>query len=191
MVTGGTWDRRFAQGARWVIIVVKMSHSKAERQANVDLALKLFMERLGTKWIQTFLIDPNCGDFEDLFSTTWSELTDRYYYINKAIGHLYVLTSAGWMKGLELTGVLGSSTFNDQVGELCACLKRRVKGRNQPALATLEDVATETKLPAGFISNLIDADYINLSLKRYSASWAKGFEGTLLIVPTNFGLEWL
>jgi hypothetical protein len=168
-----------------------MSHSKEERQANVDLALNLFMKELGTKWIQTYLIDPNDGNYADILATTWGELSDRYQYVHKAIGYLCVLTPAGWMTGLDLSGVLGTEEFNRQVGELCACLKRRVKGRKEPALITLEDVASETSLPTGFIANLIDADYINLELRRYSASWAGGFQGTLLVVPTNSGLEWL
>ena len=169
-----------------------MSYSKEERQANVDYAMNLFFTKLGNQWIRTFFIDPTHADFSEICPTTWGELTERYSYIKALLGgDLYALTPSGWLKCLEFRAIPKTPEFQRDVGKLCASLKDYIKGRKESALVTVEALAAETNLPAGFICNLMDADFINLELRRYSASWASGLEGRMLVIPTNCGLEWL
>lgn len=168
-----------------------MSLSKTERQANVDLALDLFLTELETEWIRTFTIDPENTTYSGIFSTTWGELTERYQYLQRTQGvyNLYTLTPGGWFTAMKQSGYLDGSEFKGLVGKLSASLKARVKGRREPALVEISTVADEINIARGIIANIIDVRYIDNDLKRYGCSWASGFEGRLIVVPTHFGLE--
>ena len=170
-----------------------MSHSKEERQANVNLAIELLFERLGNQWIREVYFDSNDGALAALYPTTWLELTERYYFLTQEDDEptLYQLTTAGWVEGLKRKQLLNHPDFLATVGELCSALKRSVKGRSEDALVEFDEIVKETKLPKGLLCNIIDADIIDYELKRYGAKWRRSFEGRLLDVPLNFGLEWL
>ena len=50
-------------------------------------------------------------------------------------------------------------------------------------------IANETGIPNGLLANIIDAMLIEYVLNRHGAGWARGFDGKLILVPINLGLE--
>jgi hypothetical protein len=183
-------DRGFTEDVRQVILAINMSHSNADREANIELALKLFLEQLGDHWIKTSLIDPNASTYSDIYQTTWMELENRCL-IAQSIVYQFVLTGYGWEKALALTGKRNDTT-REQIGRICQSLKLRVKGRANPAgveFVTIQDIKGDTGLSEGFISNIIEAKLIEQWLNREGAHWADGFDGRMVVVPLNFGLD--
>ena len=168
-----------------------MSLSKTERQANIDIALKLQMEEVGERSIRQVFIDPTSDAYRDIHETTWIELQHRGV-IRRSVLQYFSLSGYGWRTALELTEQNNNYDTRVKLGRMCSSLKAAVKGRSNPAgvaLVSAQDVAVETGLELGFVANVIDGELIDYWLKRHGAIWADGWEGQMLAVPLDFGLE--
>jgi len=162
-----------------------MSLSEKQRLDNVDLALSLFLKAADGKWFIHAFFNGEDPIFSDILSTTWDEL-QRRHYIATALRDSFVFTEYGWRIALEKANK--KSEFNEQLGRLCASLKKQVDGRTQQAATTVEDLARDTGLSDYFIRNVIDSDLIGHWLNRHGAKWADPrFRGKLIVVPIGFG----
>lgn len=151
-----------------------MSHSKEQRLENVHLALKSLQQSMGTAFVSTYAFDST--KMEGIFPTTWTGMRDHYKYVENAPGfnHLYKLTAAGWAEALRVEGVVGKPEFKKELGQLCRFMKDQVKGRS-------EDVTMN--------STIIEAKLIESEMGRYGAKLMKEFNGAIVVIPANFGLE--
>jgi hypothetical protein len=169
-----------------------MSLSKEERLQDIDRALKLFFDKLGSRSILEFIIDQRHCDYSELYETTSGDL-GRHFYIYSAhnMPFLFHITSAGWVKMLEICGALSTPDFKSTLGTVCAFLKSAVDGRSESAIVGVADVARQTGIPAGLISNIVEAQIIDRILKRHGPEWLPTNPRMLIVVKTDFGLEWL
>ena len=138
-----------------------MSFSKAERESNLQSALKLLMEEVDERAIRITFINPATQNYEGIYETSWIELQDRYLIAKAPIGYV-TLTGYGWRTGLKIVGKDNSDT-REKLGRICSSLKASVKGRANAggiAFVSPEGVARETGLEAGFVSNVIDGQLI-------------------------------
>ncbi len=156
-----------------------MSHSKEQRLENVHLALKSLQQSMGTAFVSTYAFDST--KMEGIFPTTWTGMRDHYKYVENAPGfnHLYKLTAAGWAEALRVEGVVGKPEFKKELGQLCRFMKDQVKGRSEDVTMNVQAIATPTGIPAGTISTIIEAKLM------------KEFNGAIVVIPANFGLELL
>jgi len=162
-----------------------MSLSNKQRLDNADLALSKFLKAADGKWFIHAFFNGEDPVFSDILSTTWDELRRRHY-IAPALVNSFVLTGYGWRIALEKADK--KKEFTEQLGRLCASLKKRIDGRTQQAFTNVEDLARETGLDDYFIRNVIDSDLIRHWLNRHSAKWADPRSpGNLIIVPIGFG----
>jgi hypothetical protein len=166
-----------------------MSLSKEQRYENMETALRLVFEALGSQAIRTYFIDPASGRYTNLPATTWLDLKEKAFIRDSQVPPHYRLTGHGWMKCLEITGALASLEFKETLGKLCSTLKSAVNGRREPALVGVSDIARGTGIDEGTVWNIIDADVIDYHLNRHGADWLPGAECMTIKVPANFGHE--
>jgi hypothetical protein len=166
-----------------------MTLSRDDLVAGLKGTLLLMLDEVGERRISEVFFDVTKVELTYVHGTTWSVLTSKHYIAPVLNGQIYQLTSRGWAKGLELRGETATQTFRDKLGQLCAALKKHVKGRVQPALVTVENAATDSSLFDGFIFNVIEAKLIDRVLHRKGADWAKGCKGLVILVPDTFGRE--
>ena len=76
-----------------------MSHSTEDRIANLEYALKLFVRDVGDTYYDAGFITPG-GDveYDQIFPTTWRELTDKFY-LRQVFHGTFKITSYGWITG--------------------------------------------------------------------------------------------
>jgi hypothetical protein len=168
-----------------------MSLSKEERMANVNDALDRFVTDIANAPIRAYILDRNKSEYSFIYPTTWTELTDTYQYVRQAITFTsyFHLTPHGWKTCLERGGLDKDESIKKLIGKLCRHLKNSVKGRHEELVLNINDVAKETKLQPGLISNILEARLIEYWLNRHGAKLHPQLPEALLIVPTNFGLE--
>jgi hypothetical protein len=163
-----------------------MTISIKTRLENVNFALKLFLENLGNRTLGTFHILKNQREYSNILPTTWHELVNKHY-LKPVMGHRYVLTGDGFRYAMELYDLQNSPDIQQMLGKLCKYLKDSVT-RTQEAGVTVQSVAEGTTLTKGFINNAIEANLIEHWQNRNGASWHPAFVGSVIIVPSNFGL---
>jgi hypothetical protein len=166
-----------------------MTLSRDELVADLKRTLLLMFDEVGDRRISAVFFNVARPELTHIQATTWSVLTDQHYIAPMLNAQIYVLTSRGWAKGLDLRGETASQSLRDKLGQLCASLKKHVKGRARPALVTIQTAATDSKLSDGFIFNAIEAKLIERVLQRKGADWATGFKGSVILVPDTFGQE--
>lgn len=166
-----------------------MSHSKEQRLANVHLALKSIKQLMGQEFVSKYAFDST--KIEGIFPTTWTDMRDHYGYVENVTGftHLYRLKASGWVEALRVEGVVGTPEFKKELGQLCRYMKDRVKGRSEDVTLNVQDIAAATGIPTGTISTIIEAKLIESEMGRYGAKLVKEFNGGLVVIPANFGLE--
>jgi hypothetical protein len=168
-----------------------MSLSKTERSENIELTLKLMMEELGEHGINEVWLDIDKPPYENVYSTTWQCLQDRYWIeVRNTMGRKRCqLTASGWLEGLRITGLLEAGEMKQKVGKLMAELKRSVEGRQDEAIVDMFRIVTEADVPFGIVFNIIDRGYVDRVLGRKGAVWHPQARGQLIKVPVDFGLE--
>ena len=167
-----------------------MSHSRQERLDNIDQLIQILMERTSPNWVKMSICETTDPALTKIFPTSWSDARGLGY-VQQVSGFRshYQLTGTGWVKGLELNGILNAPDFNTMLGKVCKSLKDLVKGREQAGRIDIEIIARQTEIAVGMISNIIEANLIETRLGRSGATWAKGFGGKWIVVPIDFGLE--
>ena len=167
-----------------------MSHSREERIRNIESALRLVMEELGSRAIWELLVDPDNAHYADIYSTTWEEM--KNHYLLKAfpvIGHTdYGLTGYGWLKGLELLGKIEQAKV--EVGKITKAIKDCMDGRNEIKFVYSDPIASAAGVSEGFLHNVIESDFISIVLRRYTVEPdLRGAARYLFTIPVNFGQE--
>ena len=96
-----------------------MSLSRSERFENIELALKLIMEKLGDSAIDELFVEIDKPPDEKIYPTTWQHLEDQYFIARRdTLGGRYRrLTASGWLEGLRITGLLEVEEMKEKVGE--------------------------------------------------------------------------
>jgi hypothetical protein len=156
-----------------------------ERTDNVRLALGRLLESAGDQPIDEVLFKQI--DFDGILPTTWEELQAKGFVETVSpVGDLS-LTGRGWVAALLVTHKNSEEEFKRRVGELFGVMKSLVKGRKEPKAITMRTLVDETKLPEGWIFNVIEGRYMEEIYKRNGASWIK--KGRVVLVPVGFAVE--
>jgi hypothetical protein len=167
-----------------------MSLSAQDRIANMEVALKLFLQQVGHTPMARVRITREMPEYKSIYPTTWSELTTRGYLRPvHGFSGWFSLTGHGYRKALELKSMHESSELREMLGQICKHLKSKLKGRRSFANVELQVLARETRLEPGFITNVIEAQLIDHWFKQYGPKWVPRFETVMIHVPENFGLD--
>jgi hypothetical protein len=99
-------------------------------------------------------------------------------------------TAAGWLAALEACGASGTEEYQERLGRILAAMKRHVKGRREPAVVELRQLASESREPEGLIFNVIDSGAsTSTRSERTGATWYRNERGRLVEIPVDFNLE--
>ena len=161
-----------------------------DRQENVNRVLRLLMEDVGERWIKMALIDPRSGIYRAVGEATWADLKGQHLIEDAKAGCIF-LSGQGWEAGARLAGRDNPETL-ENLDRICKSIKSGVAGRSSRATGVpvrLGKVCSHTGLSAGFVANVIESGLIESWLKRRGVTWASGFEGKMILVPMDFGLE--
>src|SRR5690242_1995521 len=99
-----------------------MSLSRAQRLANLEYALKLFVRDVGDQYYRNVWFTPEGDEYDQIFPTTWNELEEQGY-AKHVVHDRYKLTGYGWLAGLELSGLLESLEFKARLGTIAKAFK--------------------------------------------------------------------
>jgi hypothetical protein len=166
-----------------------MTESAEDRRENYYLALRLMLERVPSdRRYYEADIDADMQPFSAILPTTWRELERRGCVTGWGFNR-YDLTAEGWLEGLRATGQLGGQDIKQKAGKLAAALKSRVEGRKQDEWVRLQELASETGLPEGWIFNAIDSRLLMELFGIHDASWDPNDRmKNSILVPLDFGL---
>jgi hypothetical protein len=166
-----------------------MTLAKGERLENHKAAFSLMIQALGDRALDTNLFDPGQPPFDgQILRTTWGELA-RQDHVEIVGASQYRLTAKGWLVGLEATGMGKSDEYQHRLGRVIAAMKGHVKGRKDSAIVPLNQLATESGEPEGWIFNIIDSRSSSTGNQRTGAGWYEGARGRLVEIPVDFNLE--
>ena len=166
-----------------------MTLSASERLENIDLALRLMLDRVGDKGCEHVFIEPDTPAFAAVFPTTWRELL-RQRLVKPSTPRYYLLSGEGWLRAMELTERLDEE-FDRKIGDLCAFLKRKVEsGRREKGLTELSEIARSTGLSAGWVFNAIDSHVLATRYNVVEAYWLPGDSMKNCVeIPPDFGMN--
>jgi hypothetical protein len=166
-----------------------MTLSTNDRHENVNVALRLMLDRVGDEGCEHVFIEPETPTFAAVLPTTWIELL-RWGLVRRSVRN-YLLTGEGWLRAMELAGKLDAE-FDRKIGELCAFLKRKVKaeGKREKGFTELSEIARGTGLSKGWVFNAIDSRVLARRYGRIEAYWSSGDQMKNYIeIPPDFGME--
>lgn len=164
-----------------------MTISIGDRLENARLALRLCVQAVGDFTINEVTLDTNDAIFSGIIPTTWSELHQQHLVVHIKDTSIYYLTGPGWLKGLEISGILDDPQFKAKAGRLSATLKRYLNGRNEALVSTF-DVEKGSGLPYGFVHNAIDSKLLRKLFNEKGADWYSLKPAKMIIrIPSNFG----
>jgi len=162
---------------------------KEERMEKVNHVFKLLMEDVGERWIKVALINPNSGRYRGIAVSTWADLKSQHL-IHDANAGWVILSDSGWEAGLRLA-YRDNPEALEKIERIYKSIKSMSGESSLDAVipVRLGKVASHSGLPAGFVANVIEARLIESWLKKRGVSWVSGFEGRIILVPLDFGLE--
>ena len=167
-----------------------MSLSQSARLQNMNRAIKLLMDDVGDQWIRKALINPESDALKSIHRTTWEDLRSQHLIQGVAAGHV-LLTGKGWEAGMKLVHGDLSDT-RARVERIYHALESAAAGRSAPGAASpvrISQVSSQAGVQSVFVANVIEARLIESWLHRRGAMWAAGFEGRMILVPVDFGVE--
>lgn len=162
-----------------------MTLPRDERTENIRLALTRMLERVADEPVDEVFLIPK--EFDGILTTTWEELQARNFVETVSPAGEVSLTGRGWIAALLLTGKNSEEDFKQCIERLFATMKGYVKGRKEPKPVSMRMLVEETKLPEGWIFNIVEGKYMEEICKRKGASWAK--KGRVVLIPMGFGVE--
>ena len=165
-----------------------MTLSDDERSVNADLALRLMIEGVGDQEVARVLFPIDKPPYESIHRTTWQDLEDRQLIKPfPAAGPIrYVLTATGWLKGLEVSDAHEAPEMKDKIARLMGELKKYVKDRNEKGRAHSHIIAHDAGVPASFVHNILESNFIERVLKRKGVSYRVASPGYSIEIPINF-----
>jgi hypothetical protein len=166
-----------------------VSISKENREKNLRLALELMLHRLRDRAIDTAFLNPAEAPFADqVLRTTWEELI-RNGCTESIHDGQYRLTAKGWLTALQSSDAASSSDFQKRLGRVLAAMKAYVKGRQESAVISLQDLSTQSGEAEGFIFNIVESKASSTGNERTGAKWFQDAKGRLVEIPVDFNLE--
>jgi hypothetical protein len=100
-----------------------MSKSPETREENGRTALRIMLGIIGDGRLDWTLFEQGDPRFESILATTWEELEEAVCV--ERVQWDYRLTAYGWLKALEAAGRLGDPEMKENLGKVCAAMKRR------------------------------------------------------------------
>ncbi|MGO9273228.1 MAG: hypothetical protein ACLQOO_23830 [Terriglobia bacterium] len=161
-----------------------MTLSVDARLKNLNDALLAFLNALGEERFLLFFFEPT--DYPDVLPTTWTELTNAHLLEDMNwTSRAYRFTPRGYIRALKLSGRLNEEKFKQELGKLCAVLKRTLPNRNDFGLIGFQELVKESGVSEAFAQNALDADLIRHVFGKTGARW----HGDHYVeVPQDFGL---
>lgn len=156
-----------------------------KRQQNRDELLKLLFTGLGDLWVYEARYSTDDLDLTWVPPTTWRELEEERLLYRVFNTSQYHLTGAGWMEGCRLTGQSDEPEFQRKLGRISAALKFYVHGRHADAQISLSDAAIASRLPDGFVANVIESGALESLFNKRGAKWL--LKGVMIHIPLTFG----
>jgi hypothetical protein len=165
-----------------------MSISIQDRLENIDFALKLLLEKIGSCPLGGFHILASAPEYDKILPTTWPELVKKHY-LNQVQGFpgRFVFSGYGFRTAMERCGMQDVPDIQQMLGRLSQHLKGSIS-RTQGSGVLVQSIVNATGLSQGFIINAIEAKLIEYWQKRYGADWLPGAVYSVIVVPANFGL---
>jgi len=164
-----------------------MTISPEARRTDAIALLAALYTTLADAPIDCTAFDPADPTFASFQRTSWDELVSEGL-LSDFDASRYFLTAKGWSEALVRANDHKSEAFELRIGQLSQSLKRKVKGRRNSALTTLEDVTIDSKLPSGWVFNALDAHLICRIHGKRDAGWLNGARGRVIEIPRDFGL---
>jgi len=167
-----------------------MTKADEDRRSDAEKLLGALLEELREDAIDVRLFDPGRTEYAGFLKTSWSELEASEFIVSTPVppAFFYRLTPSGWIEALVRRGFLEDQSVRSRLATLASVLKRKIKGRTASAVATLDGLAQESAIPAGWIFNVVDSRLINRIYHKRDASWLEGARGRLVAVPADFGM---
>jgi hypothetical protein len=166
-----------------------MTISDSDRMNNQVLALRLMLDNLGDHAASDVIWNADEERFLCVLATTWKELERRGHVRNALRGmRLFQLTGAGLAAAIEQAGRPTDPGFQERFGIVMSHLKLLVKDRTEDRVVHCFDVAHATGLPAGWISNMVDAAVAERFFGQRGPSW---HSHGVLVVPLDLGIRLL
>lgn len=169
---------------------VAMTVAAARRKDDVRSAIVRLTEIVGDDHRIEHHFDPSDSRFTDLLETTWRELLDADLLEDR--GRLLVMSSAGWLTGLRLSGQLQSDKVRSRATLMVRALKARVKGRRgiHDELLDVRELAEEIALPVGWLFNAIESHLLQRVFPKDRMNATLDSRHKLLIkIPPTFGSD--
>jgi hypothetical protein len=167
-----------------------MSESPRTREENEREALRIMLNIIGDGRLDSELFEPGDARFKGILATTWEELEEDGCLKRTSIWD-YRLTARGWLKALEAARTLGSPEMKEQLGKVCAAIKRRCEegGRHRDG-TTIQELAEETGFSEDWIYNVVETHLLRECLNRVDCDWEPGDETMKnhIMIPARFGL---
>jgi hypothetical protein len=165
-----------------------MSKSEQERTENTREALRVMLGIAGDDRLDWTLFDAKDQRLAHILETTWEKLEATQCV--ERVQWDYRLTAHGWVMALEAAGRLCDAEMKEDLGRICAALKRRceIGGRHRDA-TTVQELAQETGSSEEWIYNIVEGHLIRICLKRVDCEWEPGDQNkNHVMIPAQFGL---
>jgi len=168
-----------------------MTKADADRCSDAVKLLVALLEELGDDAIDVRLFDAGHPEYAAFLNTSWSELEASEFIVSTPVppAFFYRFTPSGWIEALVRRGFLEDQGVKSRLAKLAAVLKHKVRGRTAAAVVTLDSLAQESAVPAGWVFNVVDSRLMNRVYHRRDASWLGGARGRLVAVPADFGMK--
>ncbi len=164
-----------------------MSIALGKRRENQRTALRLMLRQLGDRAFDTALFSPGEASFSEVQRTTWQELS-RIDLVHELDADRYRLTAKGWLAALESSQMSRAAEYESRLGKLLGAMKAHVKGRKKAAVIPLDQLASESGEPQGWIFNVVESGSTSTA-RRTGAGWYNHEKGRLVEIPVDFDLE--
>jgi hypothetical protein len=171
-----------------------MTVSKETRLQQIVECQRRMLARVGDNdSLETTTFNVADPAFADLLRTTWQELLElRLVKRDRVMGaERYLLTHAGWIKALKITGGLDDPALKERCQILVRTLKASVKGRDRghDALLSHHELAAATGLPVPWLFNAMKARLLQevFPHDKMNAYWDQC--SRCFRVPQTFGMD--
>jgi hypothetical protein len=164
-----------------------MTISAEVRLQNALALLALLYQTMEDAPIDLTTFDSRDGCFTSIQETSWDELVSEGL-LSKRRDSLYFFTAKGWSEAVIRAGDVDSPDFQHRLGQLSKALKDKIKGRQDTAFISLDEVANDSGLPSGWVFNAIDSHLLCRIYGKKDAIWFEGTRGRVIEVPRDFGL---
>lgn len=168
-----------------------MTLSDNARRDNMDLALRILLERVGDdKEVSEVWVFTDDAAVQAIAATTWGDLESQGWVIRaeRLGGHVkFRLSERGWLRALEVTSQNKSPLFVARLAQANAALKGYVDGRAEPHYEYAQIIAKKAGVPEGWFFNLLGSGYWDKTTPPKVGPCLS--DGGLVTIPIRFGMR--